>query len=85
VRKPTSAGRRAREAALIAEGRPPFKGALWFRPGHGWGVKRRRTNAIGGKFTAGAAVRGGEVAAYLAVTGKAAVPAHDPAFGRLAA
>lgn len=77
----TVGGRTKREEVLIAEGKAPFKGAIWFGHGHGWGIKRRRAT-VAGSFPVGAAVRGGEVSGYLAATGKSTVPAHDPAFGR---
>jgi hypothetical protein len=36
---PPPAGRTKREAALIAEGKQPFKGAMWFGPAFGYGYK----------------------------------------------
>jgi hypothetical protein len=77
-------GRSKREAELIAEGKPPFKSAIWFGESWGWGVKRSKTAKITGTFSLGTDARM-PTAAYLQATGKAAVPTHDPAFGRRAA
>jgi hypothetical protein len=78
------AGRTKGEAARIEQGLPPFKSAIWFGPQHGYGIKRAKTINLGP--TAPTTIReSGQVADYLGATGKAAVPAHDPAFGRRAA
>jgi hypothetical protein len=41
----TVAPRTTREQKLLAEGKPPFKGAIWFGRDYGWGIKRTKASA----------------------------------------
>lgn len=41
--------RTRRETALMAERKPPFKGAIWFGHEWGWGVKPTKKITLFGK------------------------------------